>query len=411
MLPMAESYCAKALDNYSRSFGSVRKARVVKLLKSLWHSPIESLSAFVLVAVGVYVSSVGSSAAAHKTGLLTAGGLLTTFGGVLFAWVVSKAFTTEQARVEFQQQLGHLSRNLGQASGQISRAVEQSQAEDISSETGLALISQANRMVYGQVSEISVIQGTGFDPAYLLETATTLDGLARQLESDGRADGELEKVRRQLKEVRTSLSDAARSRTYSRAVVKCPECQATNGVALGDFPGDTASSVCEKCGVQFNAHRASGGAAFSRAAGPAELRPANSDQIERWSFECPSCKRQMSAQSGADTKVMVCFGCYTPLKVNLSDHSVTAGAGTYRHDAVPVVGRQGSRPVVQCPECERKINAFLQVGNNFAGVCHEDHRVLEVPRVEFEAWLATNVHDAWVAKREELPAISLEKAS
>lgn len=380
----------------------------MRFLKSLWNNPIETLSAFVLVAVGVYISSIGSSATTHKTGLLTAGGLLTTFGGVLFAWVVSKAFATEQARAEFQQQLGHLSRNLGQAAGQISRAVEQSQVEDISSETGLALISQANRMIYGQVSEISVIQGTGFDPAYLLETATTLDGLAKQLESDRRADdGELEEVRRQLKEVRTSLSSAARNRTYSRAVVDCPKCQTANGVELGDFPGDTASSMCGQCGVRFNAHRASGGVAFSRAAGPAELGPKDPGHVERWSFRCPSCDRQMSARVGAGTKTMVCFGCYKPLEVNLLDRSVVVGDGVYRRDVAPILGRQGSRPVVQCPECERRINAFLQVGNNLVGVCQRDLRVMEVPREEFEAWLVAHLHDAPVAESEELPPVSL----
>ncbi len=380
----------------------------MKFLRLLWSNPIETLSAFVLVGVGVYISSIGSSATTHKTGLLTAGGLLTTFGGILFAWVVSKAFATEQVRGEFQQQLGHLSRNLGQAAGQISRAVEQSQAGDTSSETGLALISQANRMIYGQVSEISVIQGAGFDPAYLLETATTLDGLARQLESDRRADGELEKVRRQLKEVRTSLSSATRNRTYSRAVVDCPKCEAPNGVELGDFPGDTASSTCEKCRTRFNAHRASGGAAFSRAAGPAELGSRDLGHVERWSFACPACKRQMSAPAaGTDIKTMVCFGCYRPLRVNLAERTVALGTGIYRHAPAAILGRQGSRPIVQCPECERKVNAFLQVGNNLVGICHRDLQVMEVPRVEFEAWLEANVHDGQADDGEELAPLAL----
>lgn len=373
----------------------------MKLFRSLTQSPIESLTACVLVGVGIYISSVGSSATSDKTGLLTAGGLLTTFGGILFAWVVSKAFTTEQARVEFQQQLGHLSRSLGQAAGQISRAVDQSQREDITEETGLALISQANRMIYGQVSEISVIQGTGFDPAYLLETATTLDGLARQLGSDGKASNELEEVRRQLQEVRTNLSSAAPTRTYSSASVPCPACRSENALRLGNVLGDTASGICNSCGERFNAHRASDGSAFSRPVGPA-IDTRQSSEDPRWKFECPSCRRQASVRKEAGEKTMVCFGCYRPLRVDPASESVSAGAGQYDHSLVPIRGRQGSRPLVACPRCSKEVNAFLQVGNNFVGVCHPDRQVMEVPRAKFEAWRTNNEISRGPATAEEL---------
>jgi transcription elongation factor Elf1 len=355
----------------------------MKLFRSLTKSPIESLSALVLVAVGVYISSIGSTATSDKTGLLAAGGLLTTFGGVLFAWVVSKTFTTEHARVEFQQQLGHLSRNLGQAAGQISRAVEQSQTKDIAAETGLALISQANRIIYGQVSEISVIQGTGFDPAYLLETATTLDHLARQLESDGEVSGELEEVRRQLKEVRTSLSSATPTRTYSSTPTECPHCKEMNEVRLGDTPGDTASAACASCGERFNAHRASDGSAFSRALGPAP-RSAPTRKVASWAFDCPACGRRASTRQTEGEKTMVCFGCYKPLEVDLSNREVRIGAGEFQLSTPPIAGRLGSRPMVKCPKCRREVNAFLVVDGDFVGVCYDDLQVMRVSRADFE---------------------------
>lgn len=366
---------------------TAEKRPTVKLARSLWDSPIESICALVLVAVGVYISSVGSSASENEIGLLAAGGLLTTFGGVLFAWVVSKAVTTERARSEFQQQLGHLSRNLGQAAGQISLAVEQSQVNDISSETGLALISQANRMIYGQVSEISVIQGTGFDPAYLLETVTTLDGLARRLESDGKAAGELDEVRQQLKEVRSSLRGAQPPRTFSIASVDCPECAANNEVELGDFQGDTASPVCVSCGKRFNAHRASNGSAFSRPFGPAAPRAASSET--RWDFTCPACGHKDSAREGAGKKTMACFHCHVELLADLERHSVVLGDEKFRSDVVPIVGQRGSRPVVQCPDCEVFLTAFRKLDDRYLGVCSRDRRVLEVPCSRFEAWKAT----------------------
>lgn len=356
----------------------------MKLFSSLRSSPIESLCAFVFVAVGIYVSSVGSSATQDKTGLLTAGGLLTTFGGILFAWVVSKAFASAEAREEFQQQLGHLSRNLGQAAGQISRAVEQSQSKDISSESGLALISQANRMIYGQVSEISVIQGTGFDSAYLLETATTLDGLARQLESGGSEADELKSVRRQLQEVRTSLAKAP-SRTFSGVTLACPHCLSINEVELGDFPGDTASVACAACGVKFNAHRSSDGSAFSRPAGPAAKTPSSAVR-ERWTFACPSCERQMSTWTGEGEARLVCFDCDRPIIVDREEQTARLGEGTYSRGVGAIEGKQGSRPTVRCVKCGTKLNAFLQAGDSFLGVCHGDRQIMEVSRADFERW-------------------------
>ncbi len=361
----------------------------MKFSRSLAQSPIETLSAFVLVGVGVYVSSIGSSAASHKTGLLVAGGLLTTFGGVLFAWVVSKAFATERARAEFQQQLGHLSRSLGQAAGQISRAVEQSQTEDVSSETGLALISQANRIIYGQVSEISVIRGTGFDPAYLLETATTLDDLARQMASDGDRSGELESVRRQLQEVRTSLGGADPARTYSISSVKCPECREPMEVRLGDVPGETAATVCASCGIRFNAHRGADGMAFSRPIGPAVGSTAPKKQ-ERWRFTCPECGRSASAAGGEGLKTMVCFGCFKPLEVDLGAHSVLVGEGRFEHGIATITGTKGARPLLECPTCHESFNAFLRVGDDLAAICYRDRQVLLVAHAVFEAWKAGN---------------------
>lgn len=371
----------------------------MRLIRSLAQSPIESLAALVLVGVGVYVSAIASTASAHKTGLLTAGGVLTTFGGVLFAWVVSKAFATEQVREDFQQQLGHLSRNLGQAAGQISRAVEQSDGRDISSETALALISQANRMIYGQVSEISVIQGTSFDPAYLLDTATKLDGLARQLASD-REDGELEEVRRRIKEVQTSLSEATPDRTYSATGVSCPTCGADNEVKLGDFTGDTASAICEACKSKFNAHRRSDGSAITR---PVVQKVATPEGDGRWWFSCPSCATPAAANHGVGSKTMVCFGCYSSLIVNLSEHTVTIGDGKFERTEAEIIGKKAKRPLVKCPKCGREVNAFISVDGDFVGLCYPDRQIMAVPRSKFIAYVAAEEGKSGNGTTTDLP--------
>jgi hypothetical protein len=360
-----------------------RRMRFVRVLLS---SPVETLCGLVLIGAGVYVSSIGSSAPVHRNGLLTMGGLLTTFGGVLVSWVASKALAKDQAQAEFGQQLGNLSRNLGQAASQISRAVEQSQDHDVSAETGFALISQANRTIYGQVNEISVIQGAGFDPAYLLETASKLDSLALQLESSGKGGEAVQQVRRQLEQVRTTLSRGPAVRTYSRVQVACPECSSTNGLELGDVPGDTAAGTCSACGSRYNAHRSADGRAFSRSAGPSEL-PRTTAPASRWAFDCPSCGRRMTARTDQGPKRMLCTDCFAGSQVDPTAQDVQPD-GQYSRTVVPVAGSSGTRPVVACPVCGKLRNAILTTDSSFFAVCADDRQALEVSRPAWAAWSA-----------------------
>jgi len=364
-----------------RESKGVTSMRIVKLLLG---SPVETLSGLVLIGAGVYISSIGSTAPVHKNGLLTMGGLLTAFGGILVSWVASKAFAKDQAQAEFGQQLGNLSRNLGQAASQISRAVEQSQDHDITAETGFALISQANRTIYGQVNEISVIQGAGFDPAYLLETASKLDSLALQLESSGKGGEALQQVRRQLEQVRTTLSRGPVVRTYSRAQVACPECSSLNDIELGDIPGDTAAGTCDACGNRYNAHRSADGRPFSRSAGPSELSH-TATVPPRWAFNCPSCERRMTARTDQGAKRMLCTDCFAGLQVDPIAQDVQPD-GRYTRTLVPVAGSSGTRPVVSCPVCGKLRNAILTTETSFFAVCPDDHQALEVPRSAWDAW-------------------------
>jgi endogenous inhibitor of DNA gyrase (YacG/DUF329 family) len=359
------------------------KVRVMRFLRTLLGSFVEVVSGVVLIGVGVYVSSVGSSDSSHRAGLLAAGGILTTFGGVLLSWIASRAFAREQARADFTHQLGNLSRNLGQAAGQISRAVDQALVQDVRPDTGFALISQANRMIYGQVNEISVIQGAEFDAAYLLETASTLDQLALQLAGNSHGGEALAEVRRELEHVRNTLSRGQTTRTYSRAMVDCPSCGASNGIELGDVPGDTASHECSACGSRFNAHRAADSKAFTRPVGP------STSPAERWHFTCPSCAGDASTRFGPRVKTMACTHCFAALAVDSSAETVSV-VGKYSHSQASLARGTGARPILECPTCGTGVPAVMKTSSGFMGFCTAHRQAIEMSFGDWNQWRERN---------------------
>jgi hypothetical protein len=344
----------------------------------------ETFIGIATTALGIIVTALGADAKTHRGAFLTIGALLTACGGVLISWIVSRAYARDEAKREFGSQLGYLSRNLGQAAGQIARAVEQAQARDIDAGTGFALVSLANRMVYGQVNEIAVIQGAGFDPAYLLETASKLDNLARELETQQTDDGKpdaLASVRRELANVRTTLSRGPVGRTFSTAAALCPYCGATNQVELGDFPGDTATILCHVCAHKFNAHRGQAGDAFTRKMGPAS--PSTAPSVARWAFPCPTCGAEVSAPR--TSKNLVCMKCLTALVVNAATESVT-GAGTYTRSDAPIFDVMKARPTYVCPACGRYCRGTLNTGTSYIAFCPSDKLVFEVSHDDFTVW-------------------------
>lgn len=234
-------------------------------LKALTASPVELLAGLVLIVLGVVAQVQGSGSSVV---LMVAGGIGVAVGGILLSWIASKELGERQtleavdaSRQEIDSKLDSLSRVLGQAAGQIGQAVQAVESGQSDSRTGFALVSQATRMIYGQVNEIAVIRGTSFDSAYLLETASQLDDLARRLTSpDVDERNELAEVRKELAAVKANLSaGAAAQRSFSLEPVACPYCENVNRVRLGSLGGDTASASCAACSERFNVHRNAAG--------------------------------------------------------------------------------------------------------------------------------------------------------
>ena len=355
----------------------------MKIFRVLSDHQVEVACGLVLVASGVFVASVAGSSQAHHSALQACGAVLTTFGGILISWVASRAYTREQARLEFGLQLANLSRNLGQAAGQINRAVEQAQLRELTPVTGFALISQANRMIYGQVNEIAVIQGERFDPAYLLETASKLDEVAVKLERQGPEDESLSTVRRELEGIRSVLKTGpgSQARVLSPANVTCPFCNAANELEVGNIPGDTAAGTCAVCHERYNAHRSADGSVFTR-------RPGNllASAPKRWEFQCPACDTTLSTRDDGTKRAMFCSHCYAALTVDLDLKQVFVGEKKYAHTLAVVVGDAGGRPELACPVCGVPRKAVVRTDTGFMAVCRDDLQLMEVTEADWEVW-------------------------
>jgi len=353
-----------------------------------------------IVITGAVVSSIAAMmppAAPFHGALLAVGSVATTLGGVLISWFVSKALTLSAAKQEYHQQLDSLSRNLGQAAGQITRVVERAELRELHPASAFALVSQAAGTIYGQVNEIAVLRGSQFDAAYLIETAKKLNNLASELEGSGKSPERLEDVRRELSSVTDKLaSRVSGSRSFSLVRVPCPYCHSINSVEVGDFPGDTSTPTCTECNTRFNIHRSSAGTPFTRKVlhGIASTPPAVdiAPDAARWSFKCPTCnsERTIALIPGSSIRRnIVCTECLTELTLDTVAHTIQQGQKCKRL-AGKIEGRSGARPVMACPECGTKVVALMNDGAAYMAFCRKDHVVYSVSHTEFEEWRRAN---------------------
>lgn len=374
--------------------------------RSITTRVVEAISALALLIAGAIVQSIGSSTKEPNTLLLVLGGLMVALGGVAASWIASSILAEKQAaeaashaREELDQKLDNLSRVFGQAAGQISQAVEQAELQQIPPATGFALVSQATRMIYGQVNEIGVIRGVKFDAAQLLETAAKLDDLARQLSGSSAKTSELNEVRRKIQVVQESLSSITPQRQFGEVKVDCPNCGHSNEVKLGSLPGDTAAAACLECGTMFNVHRAQTGSAFTRAqfvnhVGPNTVVNNALVRRPRWPFVCPACgKRGSSAIDDKGPRSMVCTSCLVSLEVDPSVPSVMQ-TGAYSKTEMHSFGRKGKRPKFLCPTCSKTVVAMLVGDRGYIGVCDVDKLVFEIPFAIFDAFYESDTREA-----------------
>ncbi|UPL09969.1 hypothetical protein [Microbacterium sufflavum] len=394
---LASTY-SKRMTRTGQDGGDVTKFSYSAAIRS---SLVELLAGIVMIVAGVALQVNGATGDEPDAGLTICGGVLLAFGGVLLSWMASRILAEHQlfqhesdtrrdaesalktAQAEVDEKLGNLSRVLGQAAGQIAQAVEKVDSGLISNDTGFELISQSNRMIYGQVGEIAVIRKSKFDPAYLLDTASTLDDLARDLSArtqTGTTDQDsLATVRQKIETVRVGLEGAGATnvRAVSETQVTCPYCDATQRAMLGVNPGDTASVTCALCGEGFNAHRNAAGDSFTRRRGATAVPDAVTPTSTRWSTKCESCGYVLSiSKNGKGERTVICANCFSANEIDPDAPSSKLASEPWRKEDAQDVFRSGSRPKSLCPDCGARVNMPLRWQDGYFGFCSQDKVVL-----------------------------------
>lgn len=318
------------MDNPRKEF-TVRQSFLRRL--------VEAIVGTIALVAGVVLQSYGAKDDNPlHTELLILGGVMVAVGGVALSWIASAIISERQAadavqvaRDDVDHKLDNLSRVLGQAAGQISQAVQQSESGQISPATGFALVSQSTRIIYGQVNEISVIRGAKFDSAQLLETAGALDELARQFSGGATDEREVDELRRRLKDIQTSL----------------------------------------KTGKP----------------GPIDVDKAVPTSTPRWSFLCPRCGRPMGVRrDGNGARVMACIACLAAIKVD-PDLGVAEQDGMFTKVEAASFSKNGNRPKFHCPACGVQVRALLITPDGYTGFCIDDRVVMTLSYEQFNSYL------------------------
>lgn len=272
-------------------------------------------------------------------------------------------------------QLDLVSKNLGQAAGQISRVVDQCSDHSLEPDTGFAMVGQSAMLVGAQVSAIQGILGNPFDARDLLTTISEMENLAGQLDRKDRRDqeaGKVNKVKDRLQEMREEISGTVSMPLRVNETVECAVCRAAQSIQLGAYAGDTSGNVCRKCGSRFNAHRRSDGSVFTRPASVGLATTVVAPSPKRIVSECPECNGRISIVIPADqsfgVRKAVCLTCAASIRVDVATRATTVDGQLNKADGVPVdrygSGGTGARPIVRCATCGATMRAMIRAGDS-----------------------------------------------
>jgi hypothetical protein len=349
----------------------------VRMTRRIWQvfraNPLEIPVALILLGLGFALSQ--SSGWSN-----VAGNVLVALGGILLSWTAATTFAGEQAVGELRARLDGVTRQLGTVSGQIGRAAAQADSGSADAHTSFAVISQSTGNLYGLVNEMQLILGEPFRTGELIDTAETLEGLARRLgDLTTRVSGEttveaeeLENLQLQLEAVQKELSQASSGATRIESA-NCPSCGQPATVNIRDFPGSSALSTCERCGTRFHTHRAGDGSLFTRAWGGGER-----DRGEELVVECPNCRsavtmRVYEGEHGARSRF--CLNCFSRLLIDIEAERVVDARQENPIDGA-IDGQSGLKSIVRCSVCATRSIAFYKKDETVYAECETCDRLL-----------------------------------
>jgi hypothetical protein len=258
---------------------------------------------------------------------IVVGSVAAAFGGAVLSWMASVAVSRRAATADLGVQIAAVTRSVAQASGQILKSIERANRAEIEPGTAFELIYAQSRSIQSDVNEISLIIGTDYTGANVQETVRNIDEVSAflgQTKAPARITARLNQVR-------------------SRVVSRSQQIPA----AAPDAPPPAFKTVaCPSCGSGI----------------PIRIRP------------------------GISKVPAVCLKCLTSVFLNVPSFEVVRRGKLRVIEYPEIVKRNGSRPVIKCPDCEKRISAQIKTGENFYALCHDDDCVAVVPLEAFERW-------------------------
>jgi hypothetical protein len=261
------------------------------------------------------------------------GGIAAALGGAVLSWTASVAVSKKVVTDELGRQIASVTRSIGQASGQISHIIDRVYKAEIEPVTAFELMYQQARNIQFDVNEIGLIIETAYTSADVEETINAIDVAVKAL-SGTKVPTELTES---LSRVRSSLSlMAARDKAAP--------------VATHETPPSVFKTI-----------------------------------------SCPSCNNDVSVRLPRPGSVqkeikIVCLSCLTSLAVTIPTYDVRIIGKMRLEDGLPIVKRNGSRPVIKCPKCNAQITAQIAQPEYFYAMCGEDQIISKIKKDDFEDW-------------------------
>lgn len=339
--------------------------------------PVEVFTSIFIILIGLLVVVVQGTQPLWST----VGAILTTLGGVLLSWSTAAVSTAEQAREVLRPQLETVSRHLGTAAGSISRVVKQVQNGEGDAETGLALVANSTRTLYGLVNDLQLMVGAKFSSQDLIATVTSLEELAVNLSSkvstllpdDPESHPEsrepsiadvqngLETLRLQLQSTRQKLQEPEQKMAFE--TVTCPDCGVESRFALGETVGDSSMPTCSSCGNRFHLHRLPD-------SGFRVVRwgSASDPQVRIHEVMCPHCKQHYRVRTyGEQSQDRFCVKCNT--RFNVSPAGSITDVKRFTPKEAEIWPTSAGRAVLRCPDCNYNRTTFLRLDGRAYAVC------------------------------------------
>lgn len=347
----------------------------------LLEKPVEITTGLIILVAGILLPLTADTTSGSTQALST---LLIALAGVLLAYVGTSIKTREEAAKEFRLRLGGISSHLAASVEQLQSALVQMQSETTTIETFSTVVSlscQDLKLIWTQIEPLSLEGNISSDARASVEEALREIRRFAPAEADGQ---DIEKIEALLKKTEKTLEDLVSSDlstglakpSLSTENVTCEACREQTSVLIAPVLGASAHTTCESCGTRLNVHYGPQGV-FSKVS---STRTADSGTRPLIRFKCASCGQEMRAVKHPDEPVVqrVCAVCTALLTVD-SDTGEVFDVEVLKPEPAAIIGRQGSRPVVECDGCGDRLPSSLRrdgtKGDEFFAFCRRCHQI------------------------------------